>query len=287
MTSTTGASYSVTTFESASSLPTVGEKPNQPKRFSFPKREYGKKTIVKCAFQQQWFQHWPWIHYDEVNDVAFCHTCVAAVRSKKLKNVSNDLTFIHRGYANWKDASGKTGAFCKHESSSLHKQAVEVIYTLPRTTPDVGELLSAAHGCEKETNRKYLLKVSQTVRYLARQGLPLRGDGSEIDSNFAQLLLLRANDDPKIHEYLAKKTDKYSSPQIQNELLQIMANSIVRKIAGAIKDARYYSLMADKVTDSSNGEQVAVYLRWIDEKFDAHEDFIGLHKVGPMYWYQY
>jgi len=100
-------------------------------------------------------------------------------------------------------------------------------------------------------------------------------------------LLLRANDDPKIHEYLAKKTDKYSSPQIQNELLQIMANSIVRKIAGAIKDARYYSLMADKVTDSSNGEQVAVYLRWIDEKFDAHEDFIGLHKVGPMYWYQY
>ena len=284
MTSTTAASCLVATSPSES-LPNVGEKLNQPKRFLFPKREYGKKTIVKRAFQQQWFHHWPWIHYDEVNDVAFCHTCVAAARSRKLKNVSSngDLTFIHRCYANWKDASGKTGAFCKHESSSLHKQAVEVIYTLPRTTPDVGELLSTAHANEKESNRKYLLKIAQTVRYLARQGLPLRGDGNEIDSNFAQLLLLRANDDPKIHEYLAKKTDKYNSPQIQNELLQIMANSIVRKIAGAIKDARYYSLMADEVTDSSNREQVAICLRWIDEKFDAHEDFIGLHKVGLMY----
>jgi len=63
--------------------------------------------------------------------------------------------FIHHGYANWKDASGKTGAFCKHEYSSLHKQAVEVIYTLPRTTTDVEELLSAAHSIEKESNRKY------------------------------------------------------------------------------------------------------------------------------------
>ena len=126
------------------------------------------------------------------------------------------------------------------------------------------------------------LKVAQTIQYLARQGLPLRGDGNEIDSNFAQLLVLHANDDPRIHEYLAKKTDKYSSPQIQNELLQIMANSIVHGIACTIKDARYYSLMADEVTDSSNREQVAICLHWIDEKFDAHEDFIGLHIVESI-----
>ena len=115
-----------------------------------------------------------------------------------------------------------------------------MIYTLPRTTPDVGELLSTAHASEKESNSKYLSKVAQTIQYLARLGLPLRGGSNEIDSNFAQLLVLRAND-PKIHEYLAKKTDKYSSPQIQNELLQIMANSIVCKMACTTKDATYYS----------------------------------------------
>ena len=137
-------------------MPNVGEKTNQPKQFSFPKRDYGKKAVMKHAFQQQWFHNWPWIHLDEMKDVTFCHTCVTAVRSKKLKNVpsNGNLAFIHCGYANWKDASGNwmllgTGAFCKYECSS---QAVEVIYTFPRTTPDirVGELLSTAHASEKE-----------------------------------------------------------------------------------------------------------------------------------------
>jgi len=102
------------------------------------------------------------------------------------------------------------------------------------------------------------------------------------DSNFIQLLLLHANDDPKIHDYLAKETDKYNSPQIQNELLQIMANSIVRKIADIIRNNTYFSLMADEVTDSSNREQVAICLHWVDENFNAHEDFVGLHKVKSI-----
>ena len=155
-------------------------------------------------------------------------------------------------------------------------------YTYTRTIPDIGELLSTAHASEKEYNRKCLQKVAQTVQYLARQGLPLRRDGNKNDSNLAQLLLIWTNDDLKTHEYLAKKTHKYNSPQIQNELLQIMANLIVRKIVGTVKDVRYYSLMVDKVTDSLNREQVTIFLRCIDEKFDADKDFIGLHKVESI-----
>ena len=48
----TAASCLVATSPSES-LPNVGEKPNQSKRFLLPKREYGRKTIVKRAFQQQ------------------------------------------------------------------------------------------------------------------------------------------------------------------------------------------------------------------------------------------
>ena len=78
MTSSTVASCSVATL--SESLSNVGEQPNQPKRFLFTKCEYGKKAIIKHVFQQQWFHNWPWIYYDEAKDVAFCHTCVAAVR---------------------------------------------------------------------------------------------------------------------------------------------------------------------------------------------------------------
>ena len=43
----------------------------------------------------------------------------------------------------WKDAlSEKPGEFCKHKSSSLYNQDVEVIYSFPRSgpgvTPDAG-----------------------------------------------------------------------------------------------------------------------------------------------------
>ena len=37
----------------------------------------------------------------------------------------------------WKDGrSGKTGVFCKQNSSSLHNEVVEVIYGLPRGSCD-------------------------------------------------------------------------------------------------------------------------------------------------------
>ncbi len=63
------------------------------------------------------------------------------------------------------------------------------------------------------------LKILSNVQFLARQGLPLRGDGEETDSNFTQLLKSRGLDDPRIDSWLSKKTSKYTSHIIQNEIL--------------------------------------------------------------------
>ena len=40
--------------------------------------------------------------------------------------------------------------------------------------------------------------------------------------------------------------------------------------------------MADKVTDTSNREQVAVCLRWVDQHFEPHEEFVGLHVIDTV-----
>ena len=34
---------------------TISTDPQQPKRFNFPKREFGKKSIVKQSFHTDWF----------------------------------------------------------------------------------------------------------------------------------------------------------------------------------------------------------------------------------------
>ena len=198
----------------------------------------------------------------------------------KKKIMSLGTGDLARGYSNWKDATGEKGAFNTHQKSSTHKRAVEVMFTLPATTGNVGEMLSQAHALERLENRDYLLKLFQNIQFLSRQGIALCGH-DEQNSNFIQLLQLRSIDDSKILEYLASKTDKYTSHQMQNEMLQVMALRILREICDLIRGAPFYSIMADKVTDSSNREQV-VCLRWVDQHFEPHEKFVGLHAVDTV-----
>ena len=135
---------------------------------------------------------------------------------------------------------------------------------------------------KREANEQRILsKVLQTIRFLARQGIALRGDGNEDDSNFIQLLKLRANDDSCIHDYLSKKTDKYTSPTVVNEIIAITALRILRQIAGCIQNGVWYSIMADEVTDSSK-EQLVICLRWVDNHLNSHEEFIGLYSVDQI-----
>jgi len=61
-----------------------------------------------------------------------------------------------------------------------------------------------------------------------------------------------------------------------------MANTIIRDISNKIQQAKYFSLMADEVTDVSNREQVVVCIRWVDEELQPHEDFLGLYKVDDI-----
>ena len=49
-------------------------------------------------------------------------------------------------------------------------------------------MLSANHASEKAENRQVLSKILSNVCYLARQGLPLRGDGDESSSNLSNCL---------------------------------------------------------------------------------------------------
>ena len=93
---------------------------------------------------------------------------------------AQDSTFISGGFSNWKDASR---CFSNDEKTATHKKAVEVVIHLPKTTVDIGEMLSSTLAAEKRVNQRYLLKVSHCIKYSARQGIPLRGDRDETDGN--------------------------------------------------------------------------------------------------------
>ena len=258
--------------------PEVGEKPNQPlKTFKFPQREFGKTGAQKRSFQHQWFQRWSWLHYVEDGDLAFCFTCVKAYQQRHLDtNSLLEKAFVSSGFRNWKDATSK---FAKHEGSRCHADAVLKLVSVPSSTRDIGELFSSQLARDRHNARKCFLKILSNVRFLSRQGLPFRGDGDESDSNFMRLLELRGEDSPLLKDWIARKTDKYVSGEMQNEMVKTMALQVLRSIADCLRQTPFFTVMVDETVDVANVEQVVLCLRWVDGHFIVHEDFVGLHKV--------
>ena len=78
---------------------------------------------------------------------------------------------------------------------------------------------------------------------------------------------------------MAKSNEKYTSPEIQNEILQIIALGMLRNIAKKLQAAKFFTIMADELADISNKEQLVVCIRWVDDDLTTHEEFIGLHPL--------
>lgn len=254
----------------------VPNQPYQPTHIQFPRREFGKSAPVKRSFQACWFNRFKWLHYDVGQDAAYCFVCCKAVKEGKMRLSSHtEESFLVKGFINWKDA---TRVFAKHESCDFHKSTAAAL----ASRVDVADMLSKQAATEKQQNRQYLLKVLSSIRFLARQGLPLRGDGDETDSNLHQLLVLRGEDYSAINQFLERQQLKYTAHEVQNELLSIMALQILRHIAAQIQSAVFFTVMVDETTDCSNKEQVVLVFRWVDDDLTAHEEFIGLYLTDSI-----
>ena len=75
-------------------IPDFPTTPHQPLEFAFPKRPFVKAKVVYRSFQKSWFKEWPFLHYDESKDVAFCHTCATAVKEKKIRASTAEASFV-------------------------------------------------------------------------------------------------------------------------------------------------------------------------------------------------
>ena len=218
--------------------------------------------IERRAFHHSWFDDHKWLHYDENLDAAFCFTCLEAVKcnaisSKTLgKKVSPIGSMPRKNLVKTNRKIGVSQRNCRKghydslSSQRLRRRTFCIVESIKRT----------------EKNREILTTICSNIRYLARQGIPLRGNWnketvSELNSNFYQLNLLRSNEVPGMKEWLEKgdgEGHKFTSLDIQNEMLEIMSQKILREIMADIKKARQYSVMEDETADKSNTEQLVI-----------------------------
>ena len=230
----------------------------------------------KLNFQANWFKQFPWLHYEKNMEAVLCHTCAIA-SSKGLIDLAKkyDDAFISKGFKNWKKAIEKCNA---HNRSATHKLANENV-VFHQSQHDVNAQLIIQLKNDQHESRNVLLKLITSLRYLTRNGLAIRGKQND-DGNYISLLELRSDDDIMLKNWLKKTRNSFTSSKIQNEILQIMSNTVTKYICEQINISTYFGIIIDGTQDIQGKEQEAVCIRYVNSSLEICEDLIGLCEVS-------
>ena len=147
-----------------------------------------------------------------------------------------------------------------------------------------------ADTIQKASQQVYFEDSGRCFLYCARQCIALCGDHEKLDhpgnaGNFLSLLKLLAKHNETLSTHMKAPEMKcvtYMSPQIQNELLDVMGKHIVlRDIVQDIKEAKLYSICANEVA-SHNTEELAICVRFLDAESNIREKFLTFLKLTRL-----
>lgn len=189
----------------------------------------------------------------------------------------SEPAFISDGFRNWKKALDK---FQDHEASSCHHIAIRQIQIHKSSAFIPIDCWLSQQIVDEQKNSRVCLKwIFTTVRYLARQGIAFRGHSSE-DGNFHQLLLTNSEHIPALQQWMKRSTD-FTSPQRQNEILELFAHAILRSLSQSVRQQQesYFSAIVDGSQDINGVAQESICIRHVDDELQPREDFIGFYEV--------
>lgn len=254
-------------------------KPN--KLYFFPTRtEHGKKH----AFRFDWLEKHNWLVYSPAQDGAYCKVCALFGSNSCDKNASKLDKLVKSPVTFWTTAAQK---FKKHElKSQVHKTATlkaeNFLKVMQSQMEPIDQQLHSALASQIAENRLKLQSIVKTIVFCGRQNIALRGhhedDLSRNPGNFKALLKFRIDSgDQVLQNHFASATvAKYTSKNIQNEIISVIANWIQKKLLRELQDgSRVFSLIADESRDCSNKEQMPLIIRYVDESNKIQEMFLA------------
>ena len=251
--------------------------------YKFPRASNGR------SFQHRWLLSYHWLRYSELKEGGYCLPC--ALFYKPTVNFRSDPgVLVTKPLTNFQKA---LEILKKHSEKQFHRSAVsqmeEFLKVMRNEQPSIRRQLSEATAKRIATNHQKLRSIVETIVLCGRQNIPLRGHRDSImdiertpnaqHGNFWALLQFRiAAGDVVLRDHVAhsSKNVTYTSSRIQNQILDILGSSIVRVIVQRVRDATFYTVIADEVTDCSNKEQLSLVLRYVSQEDNLiREDFIG------------
>ncbi|XP_011407653.1 PREDICTED: zinc finger MYM-type protein 1-like [Amphimedon queenslandica] len=195
------------------------------------------------------------------------------IANKKFFSVNPDKRFTLTGFSDWKHGKGKSGILTKHDSSIKHKKAVlawkDYQLTQQNSQASIANKLVTGRRKEVEENRQYVTILIETLLYCIQQGIALRGhcevDTEDMDINLELL---------KKHITSGPRNTSLLGHHYQNNILSILAESVLNCIKEDHRAAKYFTLIVDETKDISKKEQLTLILRYV-LKGVVHECFIS------------
>lgn len=241
------------------------------------------KNGKKRFFQLSWFQRYTWLAFSALYEGAFCKVCVLFnIKEGCGKGIHmQKKSLVSEAFKNWKDG---LEYFNTHESNTYHKEAFVKSQNFLATRDDIEksiDFIINKNSNEIMKDQMYKIRVIiETILLCGRQEIALRGNNDsgglsfnvhENEGNFRALLKYRSQGDHTLMKSISEssKNATYFSPQIQNEIIDIIGEYIQEQIIKDVRESRFFSLLADETTDISGKEKLSLCIRFYDKK--AHK----------------
>ena len=253
---------------------------------------YPGSTYMR-QFQPGWFKQYPWLHYSSHVDGAFCKSCAIFAPEEVGGNTPGQ--FVSKPFNSWVKMSERSKYHMRleyHLDSLARMREFLSRYEDPTTAVNV--VMNTAAKQLMEKNKKVIESLLKIVMLCGKQGLPLRGhrdDGVNFEhvsadsnqGNFLELVHFRSETDEVLASHLkhAPRNALYTSKTIQNSLIEVVRQCMLKDIISEVKKARYYTIIADEVTDLSNKEQLSLALRYVlnGSVKEVFVDFIFVERI--------
>ena len=133
--------------------------------------------------------------------------------------------------------------------------------------------IESKRGSTIKRNREIVKSVAKCVHFCSKQCIAGHRDDSTADQNgnrgnLLALLELRVDSGNEVlKNYLVtcSTNARYSSKTMQNQLIMLTGDHIRNSIIQEIKEAKYFLILCDEVTDNANLEQLSLVLRFVDK----------------------
>ena len=155
----------------------------------------------------------------------------------------------------------------------------------------VNKMVDSNYKTNVKKAREAITSIVDTVKLCGHQIILLQGHrdsgknqpelgetGLTNTGNLIELLNYRIRGgDKALENYLrcVQQNAKYTSPEIQNNIIFCCRDLIVEKLVADVKKSKVYTILTDEGTYCSLKEQIALILRFVDKNSTIREEFVS------------